>query len=68
MRDANLVENNRFEIKNETEDQGQWVPKSTETLTVLRRIFGPNLESLKSIGIDLSRGQTHKLKMGYILC
>ena len=55
-----LVENSRFEIKNETEDQGQ----SIGTLTVLRWIFGPNLESLTSIGIDLLRGQTHKLKIG----
>ena len=60
----NLVEYNRFEIKNETEDQDQSIPKSIGTLTVLRCIFGPNLESLTSFGIDLSPGQTHKPKMG----
>ena len=59
-----LVENNRFEIKDETEDQGQPIPKSVGTLTVLRCSFGPNLEILTSIGGDLSGGQTHKLKMG----
>ena len=37
-----LVENNRFEIKNETEDQAQSIPKSIGTLTVLRCMFGPN--------------------------
>ena len=48
-----LVEKkNRFEIKDETKDQGQSIPKSIETLTVLRCIFGPNLESLTSIRID----------------
>ena len=34
------------------------------TLTVLRCIFGQNLEILTSISGDLSRRQTHKLKMG----
>ena len=56
--------NNWFEIKNKTEDQGQSIPKSIGTLPVLRCIFGPNLEILTSISGDLSRGQTHKLKMG----
>ena len=51
-------------MKNETEDQGQSSPKSIETLTVHRCIFGPNLEILTSIGGDLSHGQTHVLKMG----
>ena len=55
---------NRFEVKNENEDQDQSIPKSIGTLTVLRCIFGPNLESLTSFGIDLSPGQTHKPKMG----
>ena len=59
-----LVEKHRFEIKNETEDHGQPSPKSIGTLTVLRYIFGPNSEILTSIGGDLSRGQTHMLKMG----
>ena len=43
-----LVENNRFEIKNETEDQGQSITKSKGTLIVLRGIFCPNLEILTS--------------------
>ena len=60
----NLVEYNRFEVKNETEDQDQSTPKSKGTLTVPRCIFGPNLERLTSFGIDLSPGQTHKPKMG----
>ena len=59
-----LVKQHRFEIKNETEDQGQSRPKSIGTLTVLRCIFGPNLEIVTSIGGDLSHGQTHMLKMG----
>ena len=46
-----------FEIKNETEHQGQSSPKSTGTLTVLRCIFGPNLEIPTSIGGDFSHGQ-----------
>ena len=54
--------NKRFEIKNETEDQSQSIPKSI----VLRRMFVLNLESLALIGGDLSHGKTHKLKMGYI--
>ena len=47
-----LVEKNRFEIKNETEDQSQSIPKSTGTLTVPRCIFGQNLEILTWIGAD----------------
>ena len=62
--DAKFGRKNRFEIKNETENQGQPVPKSIGTLTVLRCILGPNMEILTSIGVDLWRGQTHKLKMG----
>ena len=46
-----MVEYNRFEVKNETEDQDQSIPKSIGTLTVLRCIFGPNLESLTLFGI-----------------
>ena len=46
-----------FEIKNETEHQGQSSPKSIMTLTVLRCIFGQNLEILTSIGGDFSHGQ-----------
>ena len=46
-----------FEIKNETEHQGQSSPKSIGTLTVLRCIFGPNLEILTSIGGDFSHRQ-----------
>ena len=46
----NLVENNRFEIKNETENQAQSIPKWIRTLTVLRCICGPNLKSwLRSV-------------------
>ena len=60
-----LVENNRFEIKNETEDQAQSILKSIGTLTVLGCIFIPNLEILDSIGGDLWYGQTHKLKMEF---
>ena len=59
-----LVEYKRFEVKNETEDQDQSILKSIGTLTVLGCIFGSNLESLTSFGIDLSHGQTHKPKMG----
>ena len=59
-----LVDNNRFEIKNETEDQAQSIPKSIGTLTVLRCIFGPNLEILTMIRGDLWHGQTHKLLLG----
>ena len=55
--------NNWFKIKNKTENRGQSIPKSIGTLTVLRCIFGPNLEILASINGDLSHGQTHKLKM-----
>ena len=35
----NMVEKHRFEIKNETEDQGQSIPKSIGTITVLICIF-----------------------------
>ena len=59
-----MVEYNRFEVKNETEDQDQSISKSIGTLTVLWCIFGPNLESLTLFGFDLSPGQTHKPKMG----
>ena len=59
-----LVENNRFEIENETEDEAQSIPKSIGTLTVLRCIFGPNLEILTTIRSDLWCEQTHKLKLG----
>ena len=52
-----LVEKNRFEIKNETEDQGQSSPKSIGTLKVPRCISGPILENLTSIGGDFSSGQ-----------
>ena len=60
----NLVEYYRFEVKNETEDHDQPIPKSIGTFTMLRCIFGLNLESLTLFGIDLSPGQTHKPKMG----
>ena len=43
-----LVEKNRFEIKNETEDQSQSIPKSTGTLTVARSW----LESVLTNGAD----------------
>ena len=59
-----LEKNNLFEIKNKTEDQGQSIPKSIQTLRVLRCIFGQNLKILTSISGDLSHRQTHKLKMG----
>ena len=59
-----LVEKHMFEIKNETEDQGQSIPKSIGTLTVLGCIFGPHLEILTLIDADLSRGQSHMHKMG----
>ena len=62
-----LQKNNWFEIKNKTDDQGQSIPKSIVILTVLRCIFGPNLEILTLISGDLSPKQTHKLKMGQIL-
>ena len=58
------LKKHRFEIKNETEDQGQSSPKPIGTLTVLRCIFGPNLEILTSIGGDLTHEQTHMLKIG----
>ena len=54
----------RFEIKNETEDQAESIPKSIGTLSVLRCIFGPNLEIQTTIRGDLWRRQTHKLKLG----
>ena len=59
-----MIEYNRFEVKNENEDQDQSIPKSIGTLTVLRCIFCPNLESLTPFGIDLSPGQTHSPKWG----
>ena len=49
----NFVEYNRFEVKNETEDQDQSIPKSIGTLPMLWCIFGPNLESLTLFGINL---------------
>ena len=55
---------NRFETETKTEDRGQSIPKSIGTLTVLRCIFGPHSEILTSICGDLSRRQSHKLKMG----
>ena len=55
--DENFGKINRFEIKNKTERRNQSSPKSTRTLTVLRCIFGQNLEILTSIGGDLSHGQ-----------
>ena len=64
MSDAKFGKNNWFDIKNKTEDRGQSTPKSIGTLTMLRCIFGKNLEILISISGDLTRGQTHKLKMG----
>ena len=48
-----LLEDNRFEIKNETEDQAQSIPISIGTLTVLRCLFGPNLEILTTIAGDV---------------
>ena len=35
----NLVKYNRFEVKNETEDQDQSIPQSIGTITVLRCIL-----------------------------
>ena len=55
--DANFGKINRFEIKNKREHQGQSSPKSIGILTVLRCIFGHNLEILTSICGDLSHGQ-----------
>ena len=52
-----LVNKKWFEIKNETEHQGQSSPKSIGNLTVLRCIFGQHLVILTSIGGDLSHGQ-----------
>ena len=48
-----LVEKKRFEIKYKTEDHGQSVPKSIETITVLGCIFGPTLEIFTSINENL---------------
>ena len=59
-----LVENNRFKIENETEDEAQSIPKSIEIVTVLRRISGPNFDILTTICGDIWHGQTHKLKLG----
>ena len=64
MREAKFGKNNWFEIKNKNEDRSQSIPKSIGTLTVLRYIFGQNVEILTSMSRDLSHGQTHKLKMG----
>ena len=58
------VENNRLEIKDETENEAQSIPKSIGTLPVLKCIFGPNMEILTTIRGDLWRGQTPKLKLG----
>ena len=57
MRYKTWLKKNRFEIKNETVNQGQSIPKSIGTSTVLRCIFGPNLESLTSNGGYFSRGR-----------
>ena len=45
IRDAKFGRKNRFEIKIETEDQCQSIPKSIGTLTVVRCIFGPSMKS-----------------------
>ena len=52
-----------LKFKIQTENRGQSISKSIGTLTMLRCLFGPNLEILTSISGDLPRGQTHKLKM-----
>ena len=54
----------KFEIKNETDDQGQSSLKSVGILTLLRCIFAPNLEILTSIGVTY---HADKLKIGQIL-
>ena len=46
-----------FEITNETEGQGQSSPKSIGILTVLRCIFGPNLEIPTSTSSELLHRQ-----------
>ena len=46
-----------FEIKNDIEGQCQSSPKLIGVLTVLRCIFGPNVEILTSIGGELWHGQ-----------
>ena len=55
--ETHIFVKSKFDIKHETEPQGQSIPKSTDTLTVLGCIFGQNLEILTSIGGDLSCGQ-----------
>ena len=50
-----LKKYNWFEIENKTEDRGQSIPKFIGTLTVLRCIFGQNLEILTLISSDLTR-------------
>ena len=47
-----LKKYNWFEIKNKTEDRGHWIQKSIGTLTVLRCMFGQNLEILTLISSD----------------
>ena len=64
MSDAKFGKNNWIEIENEIEDPGQSIPKSIATWTVLRGIFGPNLEILTSISGDLPRGQLTNSKLG----
>ena len=64
MGEAKFGKKTGLKLKNKTEDRGQSIPQSIGTLTVLRCIFGQNLEILTSINGDLLRGQTHKLKMG----
>ena len=65
MRDAKFgKKNNWFEIKNKTEDRGQSIPKSIGILTVLRCIFGKNLEILTSISGDLLRRQKSQTQNG----
>ena len=47
-----------FEIKNESEIQGHLKSKLIGTLTVVKCIWCPNLETVTSICGDLSSGQT----------
>ena len=48
-----LVENIRYEIKNETQDQDQSIPEWIGDLTSAKMHFGQNLEFLTSISGDL---------------
>ena len=47
-----------FEIKKETGGQCQWNIKLIGSLTVLRYIFSPNVESLTWTGGEETHGQT----------